>query len=247
MPHSFGILRSASDPCPRFTTLLSFPLYQTVVWFAVENRVLLPSQNTEYLPKQKVSEEFILKQSLKLFRKKSYHNTSMADIAEACGLLKGSIYHYFPSKEALMKEVIESVHHYFSKEVLSIAYDSNLNPQERIETMFKQFSKVFLAEESGDFMGNIGVETAWVIPEFAEQIQKFFTDWIQAQENIYLQITGEHEARLLAEQTVAEIEGAVMMTRIFKNPKFLKNAYQRIIDRFASFMINEAENIKRAE
>lgn len=200
-----------------------------------------------HLPKQKVSEEFILKESLKLFRRKSYHNTSMADIADACGLLKGSIYHYFPSKEALMKDVIESVHTYFKKEVLSIAYDPNLNPQERMEAMFKEFSRTFLAEESGDFMGNIGVETAWVIPEFAEQIQKFFTDWIKAQENIYLQITGEREARILAEQTVAEIEGAVMMTRIYKNPKFLKNAYARIIDRFASFMIAEAEHIRNAE
>jgi TetR/AcrR family transcriptional repressor of nem operon len=199
------------------------------------------------LPKQKVSEEFILKESLKLFRRKSYHNTTMADIAEACGLLKGSIYHYFPSKEALMKEVIEFVHHYFRTEVLSIAYDSKLGPQARMERMFKAFSKIFLAEESGDFMGNIGVETAWVIPEFSEQIQKFFLNWIDAQENIYLQITGEHEARILAEQTVAEIEGAVMMTRIFKNPKFLKSAYARIIDRFASFMLAEAEHIKNIE
>lgn len=197
------------------------------------------------MPKQKVSEAFILKESLKLFRKKSYHHTSMADIAEACGLLKGSIYHYFPSKEALMKEVIESVHQYFKEEVLSIAYDSNLNPQERMELMFKQFTRIFLADESGDIMGNIGVETAWVIPEFAEQIKLFFTDWMKAQENIYLQITGDREARILAEQTVAEIEGAVMMTRIFKNPRFLKNAYDRIIDRFASFMIAEAEQITK--
>ena len=98
----------------------------------------------------------------------------MADIADACGLLKGSIYHYFPSKEALMKEVIEYVHLFFKKEVLSVAYDSNLNPQERMESMFKHFSKTFLSEDSGDFMGNIGVETAWVIPEFAEQIQPIF-------------------------------------------------------------------------
>ncbi|MBK8672517.1 MAG: TetR family transcriptional regulator [Bacteroidetes bacterium] len=40
------------------------------------------------MPKQKVSIDFILKESLKLFRKKSYHNTSIADIVEACGLLK---------------------------------------------------------------------------------------------------------------------------------------------------------------
>jgi len=204
-----------------------------------------PSKSTQKVPKQKVSETFIIIESLKLFRRKSYHNTSMADIAEACGLLKGSIYHYFPSKEALMKSVIEYVHQYFRKEVFFHAYDSNLNPQERIENMFKASKKIYLSEDGGDVMGNIGVETSLVIPEFAEPIRMFFLDWINAMRNIYLQITGEVEANILAEQTVTEIEGAVMMTRIFKNPKFLKQAYQRITDRFASFMIAEAQTINK--
>ena len=51
------------------------------------------------MPRQKVDEKTIIKEALKLFRQKSYHATSMADIALACGLLKGSLYHYFNSKE----------------------------------------------------------------------------------------------------------------------------------------------------
>ncbi|MCB0503282.1 MAG: TetR/AcrR family transcriptional regulator [Bacteroidetes bacterium] len=197
------------------------------------------------MPKQKVSEQFILIESMKLFRRKSYHNTSMADIAAACGLLKGSIYHYFPSKEALMKEVIEHMHDFFNKEVFCYAYDSKLNPQERMEAMFKASKKIYLSDEGGDVLGNIGVETAIVIPEFADQIQKFFLDWLKALENVYLQITQPYEAKLLAEQTVTEIEGAVMLTRIFKNPKYLIEANKRIKDRFASFMIAEAERLNR--
>ncbi|MBK9352528.1 MAG: TetR/AcrR family transcriptional regulator [Bacteroidetes bacterium] len=126
------------------------------------------------MPKQKVSIDFILKESLKLFRKKSYHNTSIADIAEACGLLKGSIYHYFASKEALMHAVIQFVHEYFRKEIFSIAYDENLSPQERIEKMFKVSERMLLSDDGGDVMGNIGVETARVIPEFSDQIKGFF-------------------------------------------------------------------------
>ena len=84
------------------------------------------------MPKQKVSVEEILKHSLKLFRQKSYHNTSIADIASACGLLKGSLYHYFPSKEALMSAVIKYAHDFFQKEVFSIAYEKTLSPQQRM-------------------------------------------------------------------------------------------------------------------
>jgi TetR/AcrR family transcriptional repressor of nem operon len=194
------------------------------------------------VPKQKVSVDFILKESLKLFRKKSYHNTSIADIAEACGLLKGSIYHYFASKEALMHAVIQFVHEYFRKEIFSIAYDEQLSPQERIEKMFKVSEKMLLSDDGGDVMGNIGVETARVIPEFSDQIKGFFAEWIAATKHIFIQITGEFEANKLAEQTVAEIEGAVMMTRIFRDPRFMKNAYERIIDRFASFALEGMPN-----
>lgn len=188
------------------------------------------------MPKQKVSVDYILKQSLRLFRKKSYHNTSIADIAEACGLLKGSLYHYFPSKEALMSAVIKYAHSYFQKEVFSIAYNSELSPQQKMEQMFKKSERALLSD--GDIMGNIGVETARVIPDFADHIRDFFAEWIKAVKTVFMEITNEEDAQKLAEQTVAEFEGAVMMARIFRDPKFVHNAYDRLMDRFAAFSLS---------
>lgn len=189
------------------------------------------------MPKQKVSIDFILKQSLRLFREKSYYNTSIADIAEACGLLKGSLYHYFPSKEALMSAVIEYAHNYFKKEVFSIAYDEKLTPQQRIELMFRKSERALLSE--GNIMGNVGVETARVIPDFANHIRDFYTEWINAVAHIFLNVTNETDAQRLAEQTVAEFEGAVMMSRIYKDSKFIKNAYDRLIQRFAAITLSD--------
>jgi TetR/AcrR family transcriptional repressor of nem operon len=187
------------------------------------------------VPKQKASVEYILKQSLKLFRQKSYHNTSIADIAGACGLLKGSLYHYFPSKEALMSAVIQYAHEYFQKEVFSIAYDNALSPQQRMEKMFKKSERALLSD--GNIMGNIGVETARVIPEFSEHIRVFYKEWMSAVEQVFKEITNGDDARKLAEQTVAEFEGAVMMTRIFKDTRYIKNAYDRLMSRFAAFTL----------
>ena len=65
------------------------------------------------MAKQKLDEPTIVLEALKLFRSKSYHTTSMADIAKSCGILKGSLYHYFSSKEELMMKVIQMVHDYF--------------------------------------------------------------------------------------------------------------------------------------
>lgn len=193
------------------------------------------------MPKQKVSVDYILKQSLRLFRKKSYHNTSIADIAEACGLLKGSLYHYFPSKEALMSAVIEYAHNYFKKEVFSIAYDPTLEPQKKMELMFKKSERALLSD--GDIMGNIGVETARVIPEFSDHIRDFFTNWMKAVKTVFMEVANEKDAEKLAEQTVAEFEGAVMMARIYRDSKFVHNAYDRLMDRFAAFSIGKKPSI----
>src|SRR6218665_924292 len=122
------------------------------------------------MPKQKVDENFIILQSLKLFRRQSYYSTSMADIAKECGLQKGSLYHYFPSKEELMKRVIQTVHRYFKDNVFIHAYDKSKSPTERMKSLFDSSERVFLDNQSGSLMGNIGVESALMTPEFADLI-----------------------------------------------------------------------------
>ena len=42
-----------------------------------------------------------------LFQKKGYENTAMQDIMGALGIAKGTIYHYFKSKEELLEAVVE--------------------------------------------------------------------------------------------------------------------------------------------
>ena len=128
------------------------------------------------MARQKVDESYIILQSLILFRQRSYHNTSMADIAEACGILKGSLYHYFSSKEQLMGKVIEYVHEYFQNEIFSQAYQENLSASERLENLALAAEKVFFDQETGKLYGNIGIESALVIPEFNGIIRAFFTD-----------------------------------------------------------------------
>jgi AcrR family transcriptional regulator len=49
----------------------------------------------------------ILVQAAKLFRKKGFSGTSMQDIARDVGILKGSIYYYFNSKNEIFREVLK--------------------------------------------------------------------------------------------------------------------------------------------
>ena len=49
----------------------------------------------------------ILAAATSLFREKGYHATSVRDIAESVGLLKGSLYHYIRSKEELLARLFD--------------------------------------------------------------------------------------------------------------------------------------------
>jgi Transcriptional regulator len=183
------------------------------------------------MPKKKADEQTIIIEALKLFRKKSYFNTSMNDIADACGLQKGSLYHYFAGKEDLMKRVIKTVHEYFKTNVFSHAYDKSIPPQKRLENLFRAAEKVFLDEEKGNLLGNMGVETALMAPEFNTLVQRFFLDFFHAVKTIYLDKYGEKIANELAERSVAEIEGSLMFSRVFNDHSYLKNTTKRILKR----------------
>jgi AcrR family transcriptional regulator len=54
--------------------------------------------------------EKILTVSAQEFHNKGYHATSLQDIADRVGLLKGSLYYYISTKEDLLYEVIAHVH-----------------------------------------------------------------------------------------------------------------------------------------
>jgi AcrR family transcriptional regulator len=49
----------------------------------------------------------LLEAALQVFAQQGYRNTRLEEVAEAAGVTKGTIYHYFDTKEALLLGVIE--------------------------------------------------------------------------------------------------------------------------------------------
>lgn len=54
--------------------------------------------------------ERILEAAAELFRAQGYAATSVAEVAAAAGLLKGSVYHYIRTKEDLLAAILEEAH-----------------------------------------------------------------------------------------------------------------------------------------
>jgi TetR/AcrR family transcriptional repressor of nem operon len=177
---------------------------------------------------QKADKALIIKKAYQVFRKKGYHNTSMADIGKACGLLKGSIYYYFPGKEELMKQVLISDHESMKGIVCALAYEEQLSFKDRLERIMQALENCYFDEPGGCLMANIGLESAQEKPEFIQIIKHFFRDWIDAFCHIFQSQHEQGRAQKMAEQAVQEIEGAIMLSIIFQDKKYFLSTSERI-------------------
>lgn len=80
----------------------------------------------------------LLEAALQVFARNGYRNTTLDEVAEAAGVTKGAIYHYFETKEALLLGVIE---HYrklaFGRAELAIR-DERLPASTRIRLLIRK-------------------------------------------------------------------------------------------------------------
>lgn len=72
----------------------------------------------------------------RLFAERGFGNTTVRDIADAAGILSGSLYHHFDSKEAMVDELLER----FQSELFA-TYDaivaSDSSPRHKIEAVVR--------------------------------------------------------------------------------------------------------------
>ena len=90
----------------------------------------MSAQSAEPLPSNRRAE--LLEIAAGLFAEKGFRNTTVRDIAEAAGILSGSLYHHFDSKESMVDEILRTF-----QEELFAAYDAVLasddDPRTKIE------------------------------------------------------------------------------------------------------------------
>src|SRR5436190_22739324 len=71
-----------------------------------------------------------------LFAERGFKNTTVRDIADAAGILSGSLYHHFDSKEAMVDELLDT----FQRELWE-RYDaieaSDITPRAKLEAIVR--------------------------------------------------------------------------------------------------------------
>ena len=86
----------------------------------------------------KTREDEILAAAARIFREKGYHATSVRDIAESVGLLKGSLYHYIRSKDELLARLFDGALEGTVRELETIAL-RDTSASDRLREMVRAY------------------------------------------------------------------------------------------------------------
>ncbi len=82
-------------------------------------------------------EELILDALQNLLKQKSIQNITVSEIAQAAGIGKGSIYYYFPSKEAVFDALVERNYKKPIETAKSLSQQTDISPFTRMAMIFQ--------------------------------------------------------------------------------------------------------------
>lgn len=84
----------------------------------------------------------ILHVATRLFADQSFHATSITDIAKTCNTSKSLLYHYFPSKEQVLYEILNDHAQTLVNTFLPIIEEPSLDAKERLEKYARHFLRI---------------------------------------------------------------------------------------------------------
>jgi TetR/AcrR family transcriptional regulator, transcriptional repressor for nem operon len=188
-------------------------------------------QTFSKMPLTKTTPKEIIKTSIAVFLKQGYYRTTMNDLAKATGLTKGAFYHHFQNKEDVMKKSLEALMQWFHKNIFILAEDKAIPHKQRLAHLSEVLYKAFTENTGGCFFANTIMETAHVEDTFIHEIHTFFNHWEKALTHIFSIKYKGKALKQLVQQTIADIEGSIILLQLKKDPLLLKHALQRAVDR----------------
>jgi AcrR family transcriptional regulator len=174
-------------------------------------------------PPQLPTRERLIESARFLFWDRGYAGTSMADLLAHARVNSGSFYHFFESKEALLREVLTGYLAALRPMVVDPAFATTEDPIGRIFAILAGYRERILSTESryGCPLGRLALE---IDPENRPAhalIAENFSGWIAAVRECLLEastvgrIPPGTDLDALATYVLAVMEGGVMLSRSY--------------------------------
>jgi TetR/AcrR family transcriptional repressor of nem operon len=161
----------------------------------------------------------ILEAARRLFHEQGYAATGVATILRDADVNSGSLYHYFPSKEALLAGVLEYYVQLLRPVVMDPVEEVAADPIARVFELLAQYREGMDHARCtmGCPVGNLALEVADSHPEVRALIDLNFRNWIGVVEG-WLVSAGDRlprgcDRRQLAQMVLTVMEGGIMQAR----------------------------------
>lgn len=162
------------------------------------------------------------------FQSQGYYRTSMAKIAEACGIKKSSVYHHIRSKGDLALAVLNGMREHFKNEIFNTVTNEKLSYDARLQEVARRLEAFLLEQKGGSLIAVLINEASVLLPTIREPLNGFFEEYINALTTLLNSRYSGSESIALAEDTLSQIEGALLWSRIRMNDKIIKRACYRL-------------------
>jgi AcrR family transcriptional regulator len=163
--------------------------------------------------------ERILRSAFQLFHEQGYHATGVATILREAGVNAGSLYHFFPSKDALLVGVLEYALAILRPAVMDPAEKRSRDPIARVFELLAQYREGLQAMgcRMGCPIGNLALEVADDNAQARALIHRNFENWTRAVTK-WLDDAGSRLPRdvdrdQLARFVLTVMEGGIMQAR----------------------------------
>jgi AcrR family transcriptional regulator len=161
-----------------------------------------------------------------VFREHGFEGASLALIGKRTGLGKGSLYHFFPGgKEEMAGAVLAEIDAWFEANVFAPLRE-DAGAARAIGRMFKAVDAYFRSGRRVCLVGALALTDSRDL--FARRIRGYFADWTDALAQALVRAGHDsRRARALAEETVAAIQGALVLARAMHDPTLFHRVLAR--------------------
>lgn len=163
--------------------------------------------------------ERILEVAARLFREQSFDGTAVSAILQDAEVNSGSLYHFFPGKEALLAGVVDRYVARLGPEIIRPVEDSMSDPVERVFSLLAHYRLALLVSDCsrGCPVGDLALEMGDRIPHVRLSIEQYFQQWTAAVgrwlDEAGPRLPADLDRQALARLVLATMEGAVMQSR----------------------------------
>jgi len=190
------------------------------------------------MPKVLNTRRRLIESALYLFWERGFAGTSMADLLAHSGVNSGSFYHFFESKEALLRAVLDTYLDALRPMIVDPAFAETSDPVGRIFAILAGYRGRILQTEChyGCPLGRLALEIDPENRPAHKLIAENFSGWIGAVQECVEQMSDrlppETNTEALATYVLAVMEGGVMLSRSYGSVEPFDRAVLQLREHF---------------